>query len=231
MKTTAITASFFVIVATIASCSSSGDTSVNPPAGTPSIITTPVSSAPIPTVSTPQQSFIYESVLYTLGSKGPGGGTVYYIAQSPFACGPELENECSALEAAPTESEVRRGWANTDLLDKPVDGADGTEIGTGYRNTRDIIRQGSVESSASGAAYADAYIHGSKDDWYLPAKDEFLEMYKQSELIGGFSIADYWSSSEEASNQAWSQFFFNNHPPLLHPKNHYTHYIRPIRAF
>lgn len=231
MKTAAITAKFCFVVLAVTSCSSSTNTSVNPSVSTPPITAPPDVSIPSTTPSAPQQSYTYEGVLYTTGSKGPGGGTVYYIAQSPFACGPELENTCSALEAAPTESEVRRGWADTDLLDKPVEGADRTEIGAGYRNTLDIVRQGSVDPSVSGAAYADAYTHQQKDDWYLPSKDEFLEMYKQSELIGGFSIADYWSSSEEGSNQAWSQFFFSGTPQLLHPKNHYTHYIRPIRAF
>ncbi len=230
MKNTTITAKLCFITITIASCSSAADVSVTPSVSTPPVVSAFV-TAPSTTLMGVQRSYEYKGDVYTLGSKGPGGGTVYYIAQSPFECGPELESTCSALEAAPTESEVRRGWANDDLLDKPVQGADRTDIGTGYVNTRDILRQGSTDPLVSGAAYADTYIHGGKDDWYLPSKDEFLEMYEQRDTIGGFSIADYWSSSEEGSRKAWSQFFFSGNPQLLHPKNHYTHYIRPIRAF
>lgn len=209
--------------------SSSGGSSGTIPDGspTPDLTMPPVTSP----ASTSVRSFTYQSKVYTLGGKGPGGGVVYYISETPFACGPELLDECNALEAAPTESEVRRGWAKTDLLEKGVDGADRTAIGTGYANTLDIMRQGSTDPAESGAAYAESYSHGGKDDWYLPSKEEFLEMFKQKELIGGFSIADYWSSSEVESVYAWSQFFFEGHPQLLHPKNHYTHYIRPVRSF
>ena len=230
MKNTTITAKLCFITITIASCSSAADVSVTPSVSTPPVVSAFV-TAPSTTLMGAQQSYEYKGDVYTLGSKGPGGGTVYYITQSPFECGPELENTCSALEAAPAESEVRRGWANDDLLDKPVKGADRTDIGTGYANTRDIVGQGNTDPLVSGAAYADTYTHGGKDDWYLPSKDEFLEMYEQRDTIGEFSIADYWSSSEEGNYKAWSQFFFSGNPQLLHPKNHYTHYIRPIRAF
>lgn len=153
---------------------------------------------------------------------------VFYVSDTPFPCGPALEDMCTTLEVAPPSGQTGLIWS-PDW--NGITGANGVGIGTGWRNTLDILASVKGNPVLSAAAYADAYVFDGKDDWYLPSKEEFLEMFKQKELIGGFSIADYWSSSEVESVYAWSQFFFEGHPQLLHPKNHYTHYIRPVRSF
>jgi len=168
---------------------------------------------------------------YQVGDTGPGGGIVYYVSVEPFPCGPDLAAQCNYLEAAPGESEVRRGWADVPRLESEVDGADATGIGTGWANTVDIIGQGNIDPVTSAAAYADAYEHNGVTDWYLPSRDEFKKLYEQREVVGEFSGADYWSSSEVSPNMAWSHYFHQGHPLLPHPKNHYTHLIRPIRSF
>ena len=60
-----------------------------------------------------------------------------------------------------------------------LDSAGGTSIGTGYQNTMDILNQGcSTEEGGITAAQAalDAEIN-SYSDWYLPSKNELIEMY------------------------------------------------------
>ena len=99
-----------------------------------------------------------------------------------------------------------------------VNGADGTSIGTGFQNTIDIVNQGcSTENGGITAAQAalDAEINGYSD-WYLPSKDELIEMYNTIGIggpesnIGGFetiSYPYYWSSSEKNIFNAWGVDF------------------------
>ncbi|WP_130537714.1 DUF1566 domain-containing protein [Thiomicrorhabdus indica] len=43
--------------------------------------------------------------------------------------------------------------------------------------------------------------------WYLPAKTQLNSLFAQKDLIGGFSPANYWSSTEDNATYAWSQSF------------------------
>jgi hypothetical protein len=142
------------------------------------------------------------SVVYTVGQTGPGGGTVFYVATTPFACGPTRSASCTYLEAAPAlwdagAGEPTRRWANTTYESTAVNNASSPEtatataIGWGYRNTRAIILQGNSDTATSAAALADSYtvtVSGVEyDDWYLPSKDELNQMCKWQ---GGISGAD-----------------------------------------
>lgn len=44
-------------------------------------------------------------------------------------------------------------------------------------------------------------------DWYLPTKSELNSMYENRHEIGGFSSADYWSSTEYNSSRSWMYDF------------------------
>ena len=121
-----------------------------------------------------------------------------------------------------------------------VNGADGTSIGTGYQNTIDIVNQGcSTDHGGITAAQAalDAEINGYSD-WYLPSKDELVEMYNTigngglEGNIGGFEASDspyYWSSSEYNSYNAWDVNFNNGYSTNVGKGN--ADRVRVIRAF
>jgi len=140
-----------------------------------------------------------------------------------------------------------------------VNGADATEIGSGYQNTLDIVNQGcTTENGSITAAQAtlDAQINGYSD-WYLPSKDELLEMYKtigpgatsgpgeynnipqgqdQYENLAQFDSSYYISSSENeasgASNYIWSVFFDWTGCSFTFTRlKNTTLKIRPIRSF
>ena len=67
------------------------------------------------------------------------------------------------------------------------------------------------------------------NDWRLPSKSELNAMYKNRNLIKGFSTGGYWSSSEYGADIAWAQGFdtgFQGHPSKFN-----TFYVRPVRAF
>jgi hypothetical protein len=142
------------------------------------------------------------TVRYIVGSTGPGGGKIFYVAATPFDCGPTRATTCTYLEAAPpalglasfdsdTVRTTGRTWAQSipvNYQGSPVNNstspqtATATQIGWGYRNTRAIILQGNTDTATSAAALADSHtvtVSGVVyDDWYLPSKDELNQMCK-----------------------------------------------------
>ena len=185
-------------------------------------------------------------VMGEIGETGPGGGTIFYVATTPFACGPTRATTCNYLEAAPALwngglADPNRRWANITYQDATVNNASSPEtatataIGWGYFNTRAIVNQGNSDTATSAAALADSYsvtVSGVLyEDWFLPSKDELNELYLQKATVGGFTNNNFWSSSERffVTSNAWYQFFGNGYQNLHLKGNPY--YVRPIRAF
>ena len=166
---------------------------------------------------------------YKVGDLGPAGGVVYYVAESPFACGPTLREVCEYIEAAPADSDVLRKWSDEANLDAMVYDATETKIGSGLSNTRAVVAQGNIDPLLSAAAYADAYEFGGYSDWYLPSRDEIQAIITYREVIGGFTPDLHWSSSQRNASLSWQQ----------HTQQGYQHvfdkstlaYVRPVRSF
>ena len=119
-----------------------------------------------------------------------------------------------------------------------VNGADRTAIGTGYQNTMDIVNQGCTteNGNVTAAQAALAYESNGYDDWFIPSKDELVEMYNtigngSSEgNIGGFDIGAYWSSSEGSNNEyVWFVHFYEGNTDD-YPKTRLW-LVRVIRSF
>ena len=173
-----------------------------------------------------------------VGDTGPGGGKVFYVqaAGGTFTCGATLSSTCKYLEAAPTSgasawTDATYKWSgNTNTLIGA--NAQGTAIGTGYKNTEAMVTQlngGNTESKAGTIARA----YGGPNnltDWHLPSKDELNQLYINRAIVGGFSSFFFWSSSESAASTAWSNFFASGSQNAS-GKGSTTIYVRPVRAF
>ena len=207
----------FTITATSVDGTSSASSS-SPP------VTTQVYVAPAVATTAP--------VTYAVGDAGPGGGKIFYVANTPFACGPTLNSTCTYLEAAPTTgtnawTDAGYGWSgNTGS----VVGSTATAIGTGYKNTEEMVthwltplRAGTVSRAYRGP--------NNLSDWYLPSKDELFELHSRRIIVGGFDLTgpEYHSSSEVNGSQNWQQHF-NGGMQAQHNKSNSSH-VRPIRAF
>jgi len=168
-----------------------------------------------------------------VGDIGPGGGKVFYVqASGTFACGATLSSTCKYLEAAPTSgtaawTDATYEWSGNTSEAIGAD-AQGTAIGTGYRNTQAMVTQSSTADRAGTIARA---YRGPNNlsDWYLPSKNELNQLYIEKARIGGFWTDWYWSSSEVDVTEAWPQYFGNGLQYGYFKTS--SVYVRPVRAF
>ena len=78
-------------------------------------------------------------------------------------------------------------------------------------------------------AAAQNYKHSGFSDWYLPSIDELKQLCTQRVAVGNQLPTDYWSSSDEGGNQAWTQHFGLGDQTF--DGKYYAYYVRPVRAF
>ena len=186
------------------------------------------------------------AVVYTVGQTGPGGGKIFYVAATPFTCGPTRASTCNYLEVAPngwngTADDPQRGWAHNDFQNTsvPGNGATATAIGWGYRNTLAIVDQGNNATALVSAALANTYtvtIAGNVyDDWFLPSKDEINELYLSKSAIAftlpvNVVFPSYHSSTEDRAGFAFARNLNDGYANSDYYK-YSAAYVRPIRAF
>lgn len=115
-------------------------------------------------------------------------------------------------------------WAGNNIST----GATGTALGTGNSNTNTIVN---VYGSGTYAAKLcfDLVLNGYSD-WYLPSRNEMSKMILNKNAIGGFSSANYWSSSEFDSLNAYYSNFTSNNSNLVGAKNTVAN-VRAVRSF
>ena len=108
-----------------------------------------------------------------------------------------------------------------------ITGADGIALGTGNQNTRDIM--GRCTTAGIAAKLCNDLVLGGFDDWYLPSKDELNKLYINQLTIGGFSLFNYWSSTESSNNEALIQNFTSGNQQVGYKDG--INYVRAVRAF
>ena len=176
---------------------------------------------------------------YALGDIGPGGGLVFLISG-----GQTYEMAPKTWSGSSSDDTPTLAWCSDTTTS--IAGAVGTAVGTGSANTTAML----ALPCTSGAAFsADAYAGGGFTDWFLPSQDELNEMCNYSRnpttpptgvCTGsqdgtfstgtyGFASGEYWSSSQDAANDAWFQSLDNGNQ--TNANKLLTLRVRPVRAF
>jgi hypothetical protein len=144
-----------------------------------------------------------------------GGGIIFYLDKTGQ----------HGLIASTFDQSKDCGWGkNADRSNNPA----GLGIGTGAQNTAKILADDMID--ANGAAYLCGKLKVKEfDDWFLPSLFELQLLYKNKNVIGGFSNEYYWSSSVVANTNIWILNFFDG-STCFHTTNKAT-CVRAIRAF
>jgi hypothetical protein len=173
--------------------------------------------------TTPPQTFTYK-----VGDTGPGGGIIFFVDRYDEYAG------FTYLEVAPVGTEVLRTWATNVNSNRTtaVSGADSRALGAGHQNTLDIVAQTGNIAATCAAAYCADLTSGGQSDWYLGSIAEMTMVYDVVHLqlgVGGFSITEYWSSTEYDVNDTWYQSFVTSTQYYIDKSN--TFRVRPVRRF
>ena len=166
-----------------------------------------------------------------LGSKGPGGGRVFYDAGSKKSWGRYLEvvedgwtiNWDNGNKYAPVRTHWCETWESnqgkhsylTSKVSNPALKATlGVEIGKGKANT-DLMVAFCADKESAGAV-ARAHKGGGKSDWYLPSKNELIEFCK---FLRKESTRVATTSKKDLGFSTWISSVYNTTPLFPIAKN------------
>jgi hypothetical protein len=157
-----------------------------------------------------------------------GGGTVACLGGAPYL----------NLIAATTDISTGIRWG----IDGNVPNAENADDGA--TNTANIVNclsnssgtgcppaGGSVATTTYAAGLCSDYTGGGYTDWFLPAKNQLNCLYTNKDVVGDFSTAFYWSSTEANAFDtfvAWIQLFFNGGQSFSNKSD--TEGVRCVRA-
>jgi hypothetical protein len=136
---------------------------------------------------------------YAIGDTGPAGGLIFYENPNYATDGWRY------LEAAPYDQSAGAKWG---CFREAIAGARGTAVGTGKRNTLDVLAA-CPEPDTAADLCADFSLNGIRG-WFLPSRDELALMYRNLKANGAGDFRDggvadnftYWASSQQTADMA-----------------------------
>ncbi|MCX6271869.1 MAG: hypothetical protein NTU44_11735 [Bacteroidetes bacterium] len=121
------------------------------------------------------------------------GGVIAYFLQAGDPG--YVAGEIHGLIAAPSDQGYVPWGCSGTLIGETF-----ASLGSGAANTDSIVAHCPTAGIAARICY-DLVLNGY-DDWYLPSRDEILQLYLNRDAIGGFNAGYYWTSSEWDADHA-----------------------------
>jgi hypothetical protein len=173
-----------------------------------------------------------------IGSKGPGGGVIFYDAGSRQSWGRYLEVAPHGWSGTAMDPKVT--WCETgseyfNFQKNPtssvsIESFTGTEIGTSVKNT-DLMAAKCADGAANRAR---GYTGGGKSDWSLPSRDDMDLLFKYA-MTDKYLIEEasgsFWMSTEWGASYALCQYLGSSYAGLHVGDKGNAKHVRPIRAF
>ena len=210
-----------------------GETTI--PATTTTEPPTTTTSTTLPPTTTVEARTCGEGGVCALGDVGPGGGIVFYVADSDFtSTGSDCNTKCRYMEITQTEtspaspwimsvaacysegsnaSRANCTWGNSIYPESANPSAArlaSEAIGMGMSATTQIygrMTAGGVDPKAYAAGVAWSYAANGTTDWFLPSKAELNEVFKQRDRIPGITVNTSQSASTYQSSTETTAFY------------------------
>jgi hypothetical protein len=160
---------------------------------------------------------------YNVGENGPAGGIVFFAKTDNTGGWHFLETTTTDLGASIWAPNNDQTFANS------------LDLGSGYSNTLATVTYfGNSLDYANSLALN--YIQMNFDDWYLPSRDELIQMRQNLYLngIGNFeNLGTYWTSSEDVNfaQNAWVVQMNSGNSNSYSVIKSTSCKLRPIRKF
>ena len=136
----------------------------------------------------------------------------------------------SCAGAGGTDS-VTKSWANDSGKTAYTVNTRARYLNNGKRNTAILVTRHPNYTDTDAAHWCTNMNYGGHTDWYLPAKNELdYVLHANKAALAGFVPSMYWSSTEESSNYAWFQYFFNGNQSIT-IKTVKFGYVRCVRSY
>jgi hypothetical protein len=189
-------------------------------------------------VASAASNSVTPATVYALGSTGPGGGLVFYVASSTFASAGSTCNTagaggistCKYLEM--TQKTWNGGTIDPSQVLCNVNFTDATSsaIGTGAANT--VLAEAASCSSGIAKMVAN-YTVGGFSDWFLGSIDEVSQMYlyQSSRPSGSVYQFNAWRYHSSTYNGGVASCKYFNDGVLNNCLVQHSYSGRPIRVF
>ena len=206
------------------------------------VVPTPVV---VPTVARLNNACTQSATSCSIGDVGPGGGIVFYDAGKTLPWGRYLEIAPASCEGVGLPWRVGKARVYTNWETAAKQRLVAKQVGMGKANTKVITQSFGTGSYA--AQFAQDSTCNSKDDWFLPSKDELDLAYNnvaqnrdggKDSPLGGLNKGYYWTSTDYNNTSAWTQYFMDGQQfdrvqtlaaNIQPPSNPFR--VRPIRSF
>jgi hypothetical protein len=163
---------------------------------------------------------------YAVGDTGPSGGLIFYDNPHYKADGWRY------LEAAPFDQSAGAKWG---CFRTAIPGASGTAVGTGKRNTTEILAACPEPGSAAWLC-ANLSFNGVRG-WHLPSSEELALMFRNLRAAGLGDFRDggkaenfnYWTSTQASADMA-GHLDFADFGRYHYDDKDYPRRVRAVRA-